>query len=188
MEDIRFIDKDEILVTIPECNIGGNPSIFKASLIQNKIQSFKHCLPNIKEKNWMPFKTNIDQINKVIYSLNPFFIKSIEEEDFEKWELEESVLINLKDYHGSTNGIYYNNYYWFLIHIKKERMYHKWIKMDYENKQISVSKEFVFFKYSYIEFPTNLCLFDNRIFISLGVNDIKAFIIEILINELEIFF
>jgi hypothetical protein len=60
--------------------------------------------------------------------------------------------------------------------------------MDYENKQISVSKEFVFFKYSYIEFPTNLCLFDNRIFISLGVNDIKAFIIEILINELEIFF
>jgi hypothetical protein len=136
----------------------------------------------------MPFKTNIDQINKVIYSLNPFFIKSIEEEDFEKWELEESVLINLKDYHGSTNGIYYNNYYWFLIHIKKERMYHKWIKMDYENKQISVSKEFVFFKYSYIEFPTNLCLFDNRIFISLGVNDIKAFIIEILINELEIFF
>jgi hypothetical protein len=54
--------------------------------------------------------------------------------------------------------------------------------------QIDLSKEFVFFAHSYIEFPTNLCLFNNRIFISLGINDIKAFIIEISINELEIFF
>lgn len=189
MEDIRFISESEILVTIPECNQEGNPSIFKASILQNKIHSFKECFPNKKEKNWMPFtNNNVFGRQKVIYSLNPFLIKSIEEDDFEKWDIEESLLNQLKDYHGSTNGIFYKNNYWFLIHVKKERIYHKWLKIDYENRQIDVSKEFVFFAHSYIEFPTNLCLFNNRIFISLGVNDIKAFIIEILINELEIFF
>jgi hypothetical protein len=187
MEDIRFVSKTEILVTVPECNIGGNPCILKAIITDNKIHSFKECLPNKIEKNWMPF-LNSDGINKVIYSLEPFLIKSIEDEDFEKWELEEDISLQLKNYHGSTNGIYYNNYYWFLIHIKKDRIYHKWIKIDIIKKQIHVSKEFVFFTHSYVEFPTNLCLFDNRIFISLGVNDIKAFIIEIALDELEIYF
>jgi hypothetical protein len=187
MEDIRFINETDILVTVPECNKNGNPCIFKATITNNKIHSFKVCLPNKIEKNWMPF-LNTDGKNKVVYSLDPFLIKSIEEEEFEKWELEESVSVQLKCYHGSTNGIHYNNYYWFLIHIRKERIYHKWIRMDIINKQINVSKEFVFFAHSYVEFPTNLCLFNNRIFISLGVNDIKAFIIEIALNELENYF
>ncbi len=187
IEDIRFINETDMLVTVPECNKDGNPCIFKAIITNNKIHTFKVCLPNKIEKNWMPF-LNTDGKNKVIYSLNPFLIKSIEEEEFEKWELEESLLFQLKYYHGSTNGIYYKNHFWFLIHIKKERVYHKWVKMDTINKQINVSKEFVFFAHSYVEFPTNLCLFDNRIFISLGVNDIKAFIIEIALNELEFYF
>ena len=39
MEDIRFVSSNSIIVTIPECNCKGNPSIFHAKL-NNKI-SFK---------------------------------------------------------------------------------------------------------------------------------------------------
>lgn len=187
MEDIRFIDDKNILVTIPECNTGGNPCIFKAIITNNVIHTFKMCNPNTIEKNWMPFIYS-DGNYKVIYSLNPFIIKSIEEEVYDKWELCDYTLDELKGYHGSTNGISYMGFIWFLIHVKKDRIYHKWIKLDLLNKQIHVSKEFVFFKYSHVEFPTNICLYDDRIFISLGVNDIKAFIVEITLDELNVNF
>ena len=47
-----------------------------------------------------------------------------------------------------------------------------------KTNEIKLSNEFHFFKYSYIEFPVSLSIFNERIFISLGVNDDKAFIIE----------
>ena len=66
------------------------------------------CYPNIVEKNWMPY---IDTLNneKVIYSLNPFCIKNIIEETLEKIELNENLRKLLEGYHGSTNGIIFEN-------------------------------------------------------------------------------
>jgi hypothetical protein len=177
IEDVRFLSEDTLLTIVPELNVNGNPSIFKASLntINSKIHSFVECYPNQIEKNWMPY---IDDNNKekVIYSLYPFKIKSIEEEDLQ----EICVLEDLRNYHGSSNGILYKgNYRLFLIHSNKEKVYSAFILFDPTINDIILSKPFVFFKHSYIEFTCSLSIYNNRIFVSLGVNDSSAYIIEL---------
>ena len=177
LEDIRFIDDKNILVIVPELNTSGNPSIYKAEINQNTINNFTSCKPDIIEKNWMPYFDNTS--HKVIYSLNPFLIKSIENDDFKEIEISNENKIKLKGYHGSTNGIVLNNNErLFLIHINKEITYHCWLLFNIETNDILLSKEFIFFKNSYIEFPCSLSKYNDRIFISIGINDSKAFIIE----------
>jgi hypothetical protein len=177
VEDIRFIDEKNILVIVPELNTSGNPSIFKAEINNNTIINFKSCKPDYIEKNWMPYFDNT--AHKVIYSLQPFLIKSIENNDFEEIELSEINKANLKGYHGSTNGIILNDKErLFLIHINKEITYHRWLLFNIVTKDILLSEEFIFFKNSYIEFPCSLSKYNDRIFISIGINDNKAFIIE----------
>ena len=178
IEDIRFIDKNNILVTVPELNISGNPSIFKANLNGSTITNFTSCNPNIIEKNWMPYYDN--ETHRVIYSLDPFFIKSIEDSNFEEVELSETNKSILKEgYHGSTNGISMNKYdRLFLIHVNKDISIHRWLLFNIITKEIKLSYEFTFFKNSYIEFTCSLTKYKEQIFISIGVNDDKAFIIE----------
>jgi len=178
LEDIRFIDKNNILVIVPELNIEGNPSIFKANLNNNKIDNFTECKPNKIEKNWMPYFDN--NVYKVIYNLNPFTIKSIDNDEFEEIELTEIISNKLKGYHGSTNGIILNKYErLFLIHINRnDKVIHRWLLFNIKIKNVLVSEEFTFFKNSYIEFNCSLCKYNERIFITVGVNDNKAFIIE----------
>ena len=184
LEDIRFINNNKLLVTIPECNYNGNPSIFYATLNKTTINNFIVCKPNIIEKNWMPY-ININGEEYVIYSLSPFYIKKILDDNLIKIVINEKQQKLLNNYHGSTNGIIYNKIYrLFLIHITNEKVYHKWLLFNIETNQIYISNEFVFFNYSYIEFPCSLCEFNERIFISLGVNDNKAFIIELNLKDI----
>ena len=177
LEDIRFMDSNTLLITIPECNPSGNPSIFKATLENNTIHSFITCKPQIIEKNWMPF-TDENFNNFVIYSLNPFKIKNIEDETFKTLSFSEEIAKKLEHFHGSTNGIAYKSGILFLIHINDDKTQHKWLLFNNKTNEIQISNEFVFFRYSYIEFTTSLARFNERIFISLGVNDDKSFIIE----------
>jgi hypothetical protein len=179
IEDIRFINSGSILAIIPECNENGNPSIFRANLDNNIIHSFISCKPNIIEKNWMPY---IDEKGNemVIYSLNPFKIKHIETEDLREIIFPGEIMNQLENYHGSTNGIQYNSTetILFLIHKNAEKTYHRWLLFNYKTNEITLSKEFHFFKHSYIEFPVSLSIYNGRVFISLGINDDKAFIVE----------
>jgi hypothetical protein len=179
LEDIRFIDKKTILVNVPELNSNGMPCIYKAEINNNKVSNFVSCNPNIKiEKNWLPY-TNEYNERKVVYSLNPFLIKSVETENFEEIKLSEMLKEKLEGYHGSTNGIEINkNERLFLIHLNKEKTIHRWLLFDIINKNIVVSEEFTFFKHSYIEFNCSLSKYNDRFFITIGVNDDKAYIIE----------
>jgi hypothetical protein len=179
LEDIRFINEDSILAIIPECNQNGNPSIFRATLENNTVHSYIHCKPNFIEKNWMPYMDE-NENGKVIYSVNPFKIKEIENENFTEFSLSKELSEQLNNYHGSTNGIKYNSNRdnLFLIHKNDEKTKHRWLLFNSTTNSIQISKEFYFFKHSYIEFPVSLCIFNDRIFISLGINDDKAFIIE----------
>jgi hypothetical protein len=178
LEDIRFINTNTILVNVPELHEGGKPSIFKAEINNNIVQNFISCKPNNNaEKNWMPYTS--ENINKVIYSLHPFIIKSIDTDDFEEIELSQEVKEKLQGYHGSTNGIEINKYERiFLIHINKEKTIHRWLLFHTYSKNVVISEEFVFFKNSYIEFNCSLNKYNDRIFITIGVNDNKSFIIE----------
>jgi len=179
IEDIRFVNSTTILTTIPECTPSGNPTIFKATLDINRIRDFSPCLPNNgSEKNWMPFQ-DLDGSQKVVYSVCPFVVKSLESQEFEKITTTSEYTKELEGYHGSTNGIYYDNMNTtiiFLVHLDK---IHRWIKLNLQTKSITFSKEFIFFNNSYIEFPCSLASYKDRYFVSLGVNDDKAFIAEI---------
>jgi hypothetical protein len=181
LEDIRFITDYSILVTIPECNISGQPCIFRASLDNNTIHSHSICSPNTIEKNWMPY---IDHQNnhKVIYSLFPFIIKSIDADDRKIIPISDTTL---EDYHGSTNGIEYNGKRLFLVHHNKERTYHRWILFNTITNSLKISKPFVFFKHAHIEFTCSLASFKERIFVSIGVNDDRAFILELNKNDID---
>jgi hypothetical protein len=180
LEDVQFIDSSSILAVIPECNPKGYPSIFYAKLENNKIHSFTSCKPNNLERYWMPYlDKNKNNTAFVIYNLFPFLIKNIHDSNTRKINVPPVKLVILKDYFGSTNGVHYkNNYYLFLIHTDRVRTYHRWLLFDLVTDDIQLSQEFVFFNYSYIETALSLCKLDNRIFVSLGVNDDKAFIVE----------
>jgi hypothetical protein len=181
IEDIRFVDSETILATVPEFNKNGNPSIYVAKIHENCIHSFVDCQPNEREKNWMP----IHGTHTVIYSLSPFLLKEIEKDVFTKVDLSEEIQEIVKPYHGSTNSIpLTSQQQLFLIHSnEKEKTIHRWLLLDTRENTIQVSDEFMFFRHSYIEFPVSLCRDHNRMFVSLGVNDDKAFIVEITIQE-----
>jgi hypothetical protein len=181
LEDIRFINEKDILVIIPECNPHGKPSLFKAILEKAKIHSFIPCYPNHREKNWMPYSDN-DCYDYVIYKSYPFQIKKIVEDEFLDIQLQENILYDeLKGYNGSTNGVKYkgSNQRLFLIHLNGEKTKHRFIIYNIISHQIYISKEFSFFKHTYIEFPISLCEYNCRYFISMGVDDNKAYIVEI---------
>ena len=92
----------------------------------------------------------------------------------------------LECYHGSTNGIILNKYErLFLIHVNKNITSHRWLLFNIETYEITISSEFVFFNHSYIEFPCSLCKYNERIFISIGINDNKAFIIEVVPSDIN---
>ena len=114
----------------------------------------------------------------VVYSVYPFKIKEPIKDTFLDINIENDLL---KDYHGSTNGVEYKNtnQRLFLVHVNKDnKVFHRWLLLNIENYTICLSQEFLFFKHTYIEFPINISLFNERIFISMGVNDSQAYIIE----------
>ena len=69
-----------------------------------------------------------------------------------------------------------------IIHKNKDRVWNRWLVFNPDTKEVKYSNEFVFFKDSYFEFVCSLVHFKGRIFVSIGVNDNKAFIIELDIN------
>lgn len=178
IEDVRFVDRNTILACIPECN-NGSPGIFKAILRDNILTSFEKCSPSKIEKNWMPYIDSSVNKQRVIYSVMPFIIKSIQIDDREEIELDEKQRQDLSGWHGSSNGIDMFGQKLFLIHKNKDRVYNRWLLFDNNNRKVYYSSEFVFFKDSYIEFVCSLQEYDNRIYVSLGINDNKAFIIEL---------
>jgi hypothetical protein len=182
LEDIRFIDDSTILTTIPECNPSGGPCIFKAKLTNNTVDDHVVCQPNYIEKNWMPYK--YENTNKVIYSLHPFIIKSIDSDD--RQTLSENPI--LEGYHGSSNGIAYKDQLLFLIHKNNERTHHRWILFDPSNNSLKISEPFTFFKHSHIEFTCSLASYNDRIFVSLGLNDNSAYILELSVEEIDSYF
>ena len=174
-EDIRFIDRNNVIVTIPECNPSGSPSVFKARLSDdNTLKNVELCFPNDREKNWMPYE---DVDSMVIYSLSPFRIKHLKGDDIETLPID---LPELEGYHGSTNGIkYMGDFRLFLVHVNRERTYHRWLLFHPVKKTAKVSREFVFFQHSYIEFPVSLCEYGGNLHVSMGVNDEASFVLEV---------
>ena len=173
LEDIRFINETTVLATIPECHPKGQPALFQGRLIGNRVSDLQLLAPNDQpEKNWMPFGDN-----QVVYSVDPLQVKAITDVSLSPRALNPLFAGDLKGYHGSTNGIPWNQGWLFLIHVNRERTVHRWLWLSDTEPQYS--DEFVFFAHSYIEFPCSLCEYNDTLFVSLGLNDDKAFILEL---------
>lgn len=177
VEDIRFLNRDEVVCCVPQLHPKGQPAIFSAKIDRqrNLLTYFTPCLPNQRqEKNWMPFEKD-----QVLYSVCPLIQKSLYTHHQKEIPLTPSQHANLQGYHGSTNGVLLEDDSWlFLVHKNEaNRVIHRWLKLN--NSQVTVSSPFTFFKDSYIEFPCGLVQKDGSVFVSLGVNDCQAFVLEV---------
>jgi hypothetical protein len=186
MEDIRFINNNTLLITIPELSKNGMPQLFLGKLENNKIIIKKALLSPLNEnseKNWLPFPEKFP--NKVVYSISPLRILDIDTGLF-CYSNNQDNIKKIKGFHGSSNGIefVYNSkkYILFLIHFYSNKTIHKWllISENYEkDNDIILSNDFYLFKHSYIEFICSLCNYNNNYLISVGVNDNSSYLIEI---------
>ena len=173
VEYIRFIDEKTVLACIPECN-NSSPCIFKGELNENTLSSFVKCHPGVCEKNWMPCAKN-----KVIYSVCPFIIKSIVDDTKEEIRLNSKQLEDLNGWRGSSNGVEFSGCQLFLIHKNTDRVYSKWLLFNPALNTVQYSDDFTFFKDTVFEFVCSLASYANYLYVSIGVNDNKAFIIQI---------
>ena len=177
VEDIRFVNKDTVLCCVPQLHPKGQPSIFQAKIDykRNILTYFTPSLPNERtEKNWMPFNGN-----RVIYSVCPLIMKDIQTQAKEEIPLTPEQQSTLGGYHGSTNGVQYEGGWLFLIHKNQtNKVIHRWLLIE-KDQTIRISPSFSFFKDSYIEFPCGLVYKNNTLYVSLGVNDCQAFVLEL---------
>ena len=175
VEDARFINSKTLLVTVPWLDKRGQPTMFTCSLENDVLCKFQRCEPSDRaEKNWMPCS---DQTS-VIYSCSPFVKKDLVSDQQEII----SLAPMLQGYHGSTNGICWNNSSkeLYLVHKSVEdKVIHRWVVINHDTKQVKVSDPFTFFNHTHIEFPCSLQKVGHSLFVSLGVNDEKAFIIQV---------
>ena len=178
VEDIRFVTKDTILCCVPQLHPNGKPSIFKATIdyTRNVLTSFQPCSPNATtEKNWMPFGTS-----SVIYNVSPFVVKQIDRDEQHIVPLSAEMQATLEGYHGSTNGVPYTGGWLFLIHKNlTNKVIHRWLFWKDSAAQVQVTDPFTFFKDAYIEFPCGLVQENGSLYVSLGVNDCQAFVLEL---------
>lgn len=178
LEDIRFLSKHECLASVPEYNKTGQPCIVRFHFDGSSMRALEICQPSSVEKNWMPFEWNGKAY--VLYSLVPFVIKSVSIDDCKQIPISFEIEQKLKGYHGSTNAIPFEKGYLCLVHkLEENRIHHRWVYWSVEKGPLAISNPFVLFQHSYIEFPCSLVCYNERIFISLGVNDDKAFILEV---------
>jgi hypothetical protein len=181
VEDIRFINREYVIACVPQLNPGGGPALFKARINREAslLQNFQPLAPCEKpEKNWLPFPDNKEI---VLYSCSPLCIKALETDSIQELPITSSVAKGLEGYHGSTNGVLVNHTYLFLVHKNNVdgRTVHRWLWISQNYLIVRVSDPFTFFKHSYIEFPCGLVYKDKTLYVSLGVNDDKAYILRI---------
>lgn len=181
LEDIRFVNQHTLMVTCCERNDDGKPCLFLASLENNVIKLQMRMNPHVLEKNWMPFE------DKVIYQVSPFIVKSLVIDDRQTLPIGENLEKLLRDYHGSTNGIPYELGYLFLIHKNEKKSIHRWLFYDPKDHKVTVSDPFVFFQYSFYEYPYCMSRKDkDHVFVSMGVNESLNYILEISIHDIHL--
>lgn len=176
MDDIRFINSQDVLVTMSECNSNGRPCLFSAKLNDNVITLSHKLEPSIIEKNWI-----IMNDNQVIYSVSPFVIKSLLNDDRKEIPMNDYLKKTLLNYHGSTNCISFQNGLICIIHkYENKKIIHRWFWFDPNTYVVKISNTFTFFKYSFLEFNLSLIWYQDIIYTSLALNEDKIYILKII--------
>ena len=131
------------------------------------------------EKNWMPFKTENNKIY-LVYSVYPLIILEEEQEYDDKIVYKEILNVtheNLKNARGTSNGILLNNEFVFIIHEKPGLKDYLNGFMFLDNKypfNLKNSTKFVKFTDKDIEFPNGLSMYNDKLLISFGIDDVTS--------------
>lgn len=177
VEDLRFEDDEHLVGVIPELAEDGQPRLFRIRYDRaaHRLRILE-SLPRFQamEKNWMPFGL----VGQYLYSVSPFRIfNSGKGAGLDTIPIDPSILPSLDGYHGSTNGIEWRPHgsWLFLIHKGRE---HRFLHFQ-PPSTVVVSRPFVLFSTSHIEFPLSLSYVQGLLWIALGVNDEYAFLIAV---------
>ena len=173
-EDIRFLTPPSVLATVPELTPGGHPSVFRARLVGTTLSQFEPLEPNTTpQKNWMPYGSGW------VYSVHPWVVHTPTPRTL---PFDTQCLAG---YHGSTNGVLVDGWWWFIIHDKKD---HRWLRLRADEGAADVSEPFAFFRNTYIEFCCSVSYYRGDLWIALGCNDAHAYVVRIPLPILKLTF
>jgi hypothetical protein len=183
-EDIRFLNSKQFLCTAPQLSPRGLPVIALGTLDDSTATIQKVLPPSEQEKNWMPFLPQAGSRDFVLYSVSPLGLKTLDG----AYVRILAPATELAGYHGSSNGVVIDGRgYLFLIHNYTDHSRHAWLLFDPERRRYGWSAPFVFLSHSYIEFTCSISLFDEQIYVALGVNDDKAYLCSVDVPDLAEF-
>jgi hypothetical protein len=181
-EDIRFLDESRIICTSPTSSPDGKPVIVIGTLSDTAtINIDTLCQPAQIEKNWMPFR--VGSADFVLYSVCPLALKALHSPT----PLTLHTAEELRGYHGSTNGIVWNAGFLFIVHSYNERSVHRWLYFDPVRRNYGFSEPFSFHSHSYIEFTCSLAVYNDVLYVGLGMNDDKAFLCSVETPDISVF-
>jgi predicted GH43/DUF377 family glycosyl hydrolase len=164
-----------------------NSAQVSLGIIDNdKIVKLNHLKTNFTktcEKNWLPFVRN-DKI-EIIYSSEPFTILNY---DLSIKSSKNSLIKT--PFRGSATPIEFDNGYLYITHdvynnVDSERAYVHRLVWFVDDEIKKISHQFYFEKYQ-IEYCSGLCHgFSNDVLMTIGVNDERAYVYEVDINEMR---
>ena len=192
LEDVRlFKDKDRIKFIGQSGdykNIGSQIS-FNIVIGEYDIQNGKIIIEQVLEspyncaveKNWVHLENDL-----FIYKWFPLEIGVLKDKNFElKFKLETPSLF--KHFKGSSNGFFYKNMYWFLVHYTTDdwingRLYrkykHAFVILGKDYSPIAYSDPFTF-EDSIVEYSLGMLIKDNKICFGYSMNECNASIAEL---------
>lgn len=192
LEDVRlFKDKDRIKFIGQSGdykNIGSQIS-FNIVIGEYDIQNGKIIIEQILEspyncaveKNWVHLENDL-----FIYKWFPLEIGVLKDKNFElKFKLETPSLF--KHFKGSSNGFFYKNMYWFLVHYTTDdwidgRLYrkykHAFVILGKDYSPIAYSDPFTF-EDSIVEYSLGMIIKDKKICFGYSMNECNASIAEL---------
>ncbi len=141
------------------------------------------------QKNWAPFVYKDKLL--FVYSFDPFIIlePNLETGKCTKFEFENdnSDDLDLRDFRGSSQGFWYQNRLYFVIHQvymeNKTRIYlHRLISFDENLKNLKIGKPF-YFETPQIEYVCGACIKNEKIIMSYSIKDRQSFLIELNLND-----
>jgi hypothetical protein len=201
-EDPRIIKfKNDILIIYNDTYINGQTRMFVYNMTTNKNILLKYNRNNLIEKNWSPFIYK-DELY-VSYFLNPHTILKIDLLDGNCTEIfSNPKIVYPYNIYGGTPSILIPelNMYFGMGHIliKDLKIKKKYYCIGYffnaypPFQLYKISKIFTFFerndtkllKLMFVEFPTQIQKIDNNLFISIGIDDNKSYLLKIDFNIL----
>lgn len=195
LEDLRLFEMDSVLWGIGTCRTTNPEGVNEMVAVSiNEDYSIKKAIrlkgygDNECQKNWVPIDYN-GSIH-FLYSSDPLILLK---PNFETGQCEivinKNSVNNLSNFRGSSQVINFQDGYLYVVHEVIHRnnrryYYHRFVYMNNNLEVIKISQPFYFINRT-IEYCAGLCQVDDELYITIGYEDSKAFLIKIKIETVN---